>query len=90
MTTFTTIHSYTGEGHNGGNWYGYGKYTKDVVSNAKWCYKSEFDVLPDNPSWGNMGIWAASDPYYYIIGERFLLTNLCAKGRQILNIFWCV
>ena len=69
MTTFTTIHSYTGEGHNGGNWYGYGKYTKDVVSNAKWCYKSEFDVLPDNPSWGNMGIWAASDPYYWIIGE---------------------
>ena len=66
MTTFTTIHHYTGETDK---WYGYGKYKKEFVTNAKWYYKSEFDVLPDNPTWGKMGIWAASDPYYYIIGE---------------------
>ena len=74
MTTSTTMHHYTGEGHNGGKWYGYGNtnfgtYTKESTINGKWFYHSEFDILPDNPTWGRMGIWAASDPDYWMIGE---------------------
>ena len=74
MTTFTTIHHYTGEGQNGGKWYGYGntnygKYTKQSTINGKWFYQSEFDVLPSIDNWGRMGIWAASDPDYWMIGE---------------------
>ena len=45
-----------------GRWYGYGKYTKESTVNGRWFYHSEWE-------WGRMGIWAASDPDYWIIGK---------------------
>ena len=54
MTTFT--------GEDIGRWYGYGKYTKESTVNGRWFYHSEWE-------WGRMGIWAASDPDYWIIGK---------------------